>query len=92
MPSGVFKPYAGVSTSILIFTKGGETESTWFYEMKNDGYELNDKRSEKFNEEGIRDYGDLQDIVTKYLNRKNEENIDRASQYFSVPKAEIMKK
>jgi type I restriction enzyme M protein len=45
MPSGVFKPYAGVSTAILIFTKGGETEDVWFYEMKSDGRSLDDKRT-----------------------------------------------
>ncbi|MBL7839640.1 MAG: N-6 DNA methylase [Cyclobacteriaceae bacterium] len=90
MPSGVFKPYAGVSTSILIFTKGGETEHTWFYEMNNDGYELNDKRSEKFKEGGVRDYGDLQDIVTKYRNRNTENDTDRTAQSFFVLKSEIV--
>lgn len=90
MPSGVFKPYAGVSTSILIFTKGGETEHTWFYEMKDDSYELNDKRSEKFKEGGIRDYGDLQDIVAKYRNRNTENDTDRTAQSFFVPKSEIV--
>jgi type I restriction enzyme M protein len=44
MPSGVFKPYAGVSTAILIFTKGGQTDQVWFYEMESDGYSLDDKR------------------------------------------------
>jgi type I restriction enzyme M protein len=90
MPSGVFKPYAGVSTSILIFTKGGETEHTWFYEMENDGYELNDKRSEKYKEGGIRDYGDLQDIVAKFKKRNPESDIDRTAKSFFVPKSEIV--
>jgi type I restriction enzyme M protein len=89
LPSGVFKPYAGVSTAILIFTKGGQTEQTWFYEMKNDGYELNDKRTEKFLEGGIRDYGDLQGIVAKYHQRNAESDTDRKAQYFFVPKAEL---
>ena len=44
MPSGVFKPYAGVTTAILVFVKGGKTENVWFYEMKDDGYTLDDKR------------------------------------------------
>jgi len=44
MPSGVFKPYAGVSTAVLIFTKGGETDRIWFYDMEHDGYSLDDKR------------------------------------------------
>lgn len=45
LPSGVFKPYAGVATAILIFTKGGQTDNVWFYDLKNDGYSLDDKRS-----------------------------------------------
>src|SRR5438046_8263956 len=44
MPSGVFKPYAGVSTAVLLFTKGGTTEKIWFYDMEHDGYSLDDKR------------------------------------------------
>ncbi len=44
MPSGVFKPYAGVSTAILIFTKGGTTDRIWFYDMASDGFSLDDKR------------------------------------------------
>jgi len=89
MPSGVFKPYAGVSTSILIFTKGGETEHTWFYEMKNDGYELNDRRPEKYKDGDIRDYGDLHDIIDKYRNRNHNVETDRTAQHFFVPKKEI---
>ena len=45
LPSGVFKPYAGVATAILIFTKGGETDDVWFYDLENDGYSLDDKRN-----------------------------------------------
>jgi len=90
MPSGVFKPYAGVSTSILIFTKGGVTENTWFYEMKNDGYELSDKRTEKFKEGGVRDFGDLQDIIAKFRARHSSSDNDRRAQYFFVPKKEIV--
>lgn len=89
MPSGVFKPYAGVATSILIFTKGGKTDHTWFYEMKSDGYELNDKRTEKYMEDGVRDYGDLQDIVARYHSRNPETDTDRTAQCFFVPKAEL---
>ncbi|MFA6444999.1 MAG: N-6 DNA methylase, partial [Sterolibacterium sp.] len=44
MPSGVFRPYAGVSTAVLLFTKGGTTEKIWFYDMEHDGYSLDDKR------------------------------------------------
>ncbi|MBE9586464.1 N-6 DNA methylase [Mucilaginibacter sp. JRF] len=89
MPSGVFKPYAGVSTSILIFTKGGITENTWFYEMKDDGYELNDRRAEKFKEGGARYFGDLQDIIAKYRGRNPETDNDRTAQSFFVPKKDI---
>ena len=45
LPSGVFKPYAGVATAILIFTKGGETDNVWFYDLENDGFSLDDKRN-----------------------------------------------
>ncbi|MGI9278357.1 MAG: HsdM family class I SAM-dependent methyltransferase [Endozoicomonas sp.] len=45
LPSGVFKPYAGVATAILIFTKGGETDNVWFYDLEHDGYSLDDKRN-----------------------------------------------
>lgn len=44
MPSGVFRTYAGVSTAVLLFTKGGTTEKIWFYDMEHDGYSLDDKR------------------------------------------------
>lgn len=46
-PSGVFKPYAGVSTALLIFTKGGTSENVWFYDMESDGYTLDDKRKKQ---------------------------------------------
>src|SRR6185503_19191890 len=44
MPSGVFRPYAGVSTAVLRFTKGGTAEKIWFYDMEHDGFSLDDKR------------------------------------------------
>ena len=44
LPSGVFRPYAGVATAILVFTRGGKTEQTWFYQLENDGFSLDDKR------------------------------------------------
>src|SRR5208282_3831135 len=44
MPSGVFRPYAGVGTAVLVFVKGGTTDKVWFYEMRSDGYSLDDKR------------------------------------------------
>jgi type I restriction enzyme M protein len=83
MPSGVFKPYAGVSTAILVFTRGGKTEHTWFYEMESDGYTLDDKRTK------IDGFGDLQDIVAKFKKRKPEKDTDRKEKGFFVPKDEI---
>lgn len=84
MPSGVFKPYAGVSTAILLFTKGGETNDVWFYDMQADGYSLDDKRN-KIAE------SDLPDIVEKYHQRTSEKSAgDRKQKHFSVPKKEIV--
>jgi len=82
MPSGVFKPYAGVSTAILIFTKGGETNKVWFYDMQADGYTLDDKRNKI-------EASDLPDIVAQYKARNNQKENDREAKYFFVPKAEI---
>ena len=84
MPSGVFKPYAGVSTAILIFTKGGETENVWFYDMQSDGYSLDDKRTK------LEGYGDLQDIVTQYKSRDPQQVSDRTAKCFFVSKKEIV--
>jgi type I restriction enzyme M protein len=83
MPSGVFKPYAGVSTAILVFTKGGETTHTWFYEMQSDGYSLDDKRNK------LEGYGDLQDIIAKFRNRDPKKNNDRTQKCFFIPKDEL---
>lgn len=92
MPSGVFKPYAGVSTAVLLFTKvwgpkdkvtKPATEQVWFYEMASDGYSLDDKRSKQ---DG---YGDLIDIVAKYKARNAKKDTDRTQKCFMVPYAEI---
>ncbi|MDP3831771.1 MAG: N-6 DNA methylase, partial [Ignavibacteriaceae bacterium] len=56
MPSGVFKPYAGVSTAIVVFQKGGTTDNVWFYDMAGDGFTLDDKRNKS-------DKNDIPDIV-----------------------------
>lgn len=82
VPSGAFKPYAGVSTAILIFTKGGETNNVWFYDMQADGYTLDDKRN-KIAE------SDLPDIVQHYKARDAKKDSDRKLKYFMVPKKEI---
>ena len=92
LPSGVFKPYAGVSTAILLFTKvwgpkdkvtQPATEQVWFYEMAADGYSLDDKRSKQ---EGN---GDLQDIIARYHARNASADTDRTAKCFMVPRAEI---
>ena len=89
MPSGVFKPYAGVATAILVFTKGGSTEQVWFYEMKSDGKSLDDKRNELTNADGSRNFGDLHHIVTAFNTKHTAKTNDRKQQYFFVPKKEI---
>lgn len=85
MPSGVFKPYAGVSTAILIFTKGSETNTVWFYDMQNDGYTLDDKRHKI-------DKSDLQDIIKQYHQRTATSSADeeREGFHFSIAKQEIV--
>ena len=84
MPSGVFKPYAGVSTAILIFTKTGHggTDRVWFYDMKADGFSLDDKRSETKE-------NDIPDIITRFHALDAEESRERTEQSFFVPKQEI---
>lgn len=85
MPSGVFKPYAGVSTAILIFTKtnAGGTDKVWFYDMKADGFSLDDKRSE------IAD-NDIPDIIQRFHHLEQEATRERTEQSFFVPKQEIV--
>lgn len=84
MPGGVFKPYAGVSTAILIFTKGGKTERVWYYKMESDGYSLDDKR-EKIGD-GL---GDLPDIREKWFAREKTKKNDRKAKHFFVPVKDI---
>ena len=85
MPSGVFKPYAGVSTAILIFTKTehGGTDNVWFYDMQADGFSLDDKRSP------IAD-NDIPDIIERFRNRDAESDRKRTDKSFMVPKQEIV--
>ena len=84
MPSGVFKPYAGVSTAVLVFTKtgAGGTENVWFYDMKADGFSLDDKRTE------VAD-NDIPDIIHRFHHLEEEAGRDRAQQSFFVPRQEI---
>jgi type I restriction enzyme M protein len=93
MPSGVFKPYAGVSTAILVFTKVYDkedkvtepaTQNVWFYEMASDGYSLDDRRNK------LDMSGDLQDIVEKFNTRAPDKDTDRKNpKGFFVPYQEI---
>jgi type I restriction enzyme M protein len=85
MPSGVFKPYAAVSTAIMIFTKtdAGGTDKVWFYDMKADGYSLDDKRTPI-------DENDIPDIIVRFNNLDEEEKRKRTEQSFLVPKEEIV--
>jgi type I restriction enzyme M protein len=84
MPSGVFKPYAGVSTAVLFFTKTGTggTDQVWFYDMQADGFTLDDKRSDTKD-------NDIPDIVTRYHNLSAEANRLRTDKSFLVPFADI---
>jgi type I restriction enzyme M protein len=104
MPSGVFRPYAGVSTAILLFTKtnSGGTDWVWFYRMEADGYSLDDKRNELLLPEKLgptaalapeeHTKNNLPDIVARWGNRSAEAIRPRTAQSFFVPKAEIATK
>lgn len=85
MPSGVFKPYAGVSTAVLIFNKTncGGTDKVWFYDMKADGFSLDDKRSP------IAD-NDIPDVVARFKNLEAEADRSRKEQSFFVPVQDII--
>ncbi|MBR4159664.1 MAG: SAM-dependent DNA methyltransferase [Spirochaetia bacterium] len=85
MPSGVFKPYAGVSTGILLFTKTGHggTDNVWFYDMTADGFSLDDKRTE------VKE-NDIPDIISRFKNLEEEKERARTEKSFFVPKEEIV--
>ena len=85
MPSGVFKPYAGVSTAILIFTKTehGGTDNVWFYDMTADGFSLDDKRSPIAE-------NDIPDIIERFKNLDKEIDRKRTDKSFMVPKQDIV--
>ena len=75
MPSGVFKPYAGVSTAVLIFVKGGSTEKVWFYDMHADGYSLDDKRNPI-------EQNDIPDIISKFKQKEKESYLKTKKHFF----------
>lgn len=86
MPSGVFKPYSGVSTAVLVFTKtdAGGTDKVWMYNMEGDGHTLDDKR------EPDEEHNDIPDILSRWANLGGEEKRDRKQKSFLVPKQEIV--
>ncbi|MBU4245651.1 MAG: class I SAM-dependent DNA methyltransferase [Nanoarchaeota archaeon] len=85
MPSGVFKPYAGVSTAVMFFTKGEPTKEVWFYDMQSDGFSLDDKRT-------MTDKNDIPDIIERFKKRHKEDQSDRKGKCFFVPIKEIKEK
>ncbi len=82
LPSGVFKPYAGVSTAILVFTKGGKTEHVFFYDVGADGFSLDDKRDPVSE-------NDLPDALERWRKRSAKKDTDRTAKHFMVPVADI---
>ncbi len=87
LPSGVFKPYAGVTTAIVIFTKGGTTKDVFFYDVQADGFSLDDKRTKLDHEK--HEQHNIPDILERWRNRENEKERTRTDQSFFVPKKEI---
>lgn len=84
MPSGVFKPYAGVSTAVLVFTKGEKTDRVWFYDMEADGYSLDDKRTKI-------DKNDIPDIIEKWNTRNKNKEPKKGEKWLWVDYNEIKK-
>lgn len=84
LPAGVFKPYAGVSTAILIFTKGGRTEHVWYYDVQADGFSLDDKRDPVAE-------SDLPDVRERWAKRDPKKDNDRTAKSFFVAKGDIEK-
>lgn len=86
LPSGVFKPYAGVSTAILVFSKGGQTDHVFFYDVQADGFSLDDKRDAQ------PDKDDLPDALERWRNRNAKKDTDRTAKHFMVPVKDIVAK
>ena len=89
MPSGVFKPYSGVSTAVLVFTRTdtpGSTGDVWFYDMRHDGFTLDDKRDED------PQHNDIPDIISRWADLDGERRRERTEQGFMVPREEIAEK
>lgn len=85
LPSGVFRPYAGVSTAILVFTKGGDTDQVFFYDVGADGLSLDDKR------DSVQE-NDLPGALERWRKKNAKKDADRTAKHFMVPVAEIREK
>jgi type I restriction enzyme M protein len=83
LPSGVFKPYAGVSTAVIVFTKGGRTDNVFFYDVQGDGFSLDDKRDPQ------PDKDDLPDMLARWQQRDPEKDSDRTRKHFFVTADQI---
>jgi len=82
LPSGVFRPYAGVSTAIIVFTKGGRTDNVFFYNVQADGFSLDDKRDKV-------EANDLPDVLERWQKRDPKKDTDRTRKHFFVPVGDI---
>jgi type I restriction enzyme M protein len=95
LPSGVFKPYAGVSTAIIVFSKGGKTDNVFFYDIQSDGFSLDDKRDPTSTELGplgpTKD-NDLYDALARWRKKNAKKDTDRTAKYFMVSAKEIEEK
>jgi type I restriction enzyme M protein len=86
LPSGVFKPYAGVSTGIIVFTKGGKTKDVFYYDVQADGFSLDDKR------EPTPDKNDLPEMLKRWRKRDPKKDTDRTAKHFFVNAEQIREK
>ncbi len=90
LPAGVFRPYAGVSTAILLFTKGGRTTDVWFYDVQSDGFSLDDKRTKLGADDDFQDVDDVRKRWSIWNSGKGKKHFaDRKAKAFYVPKREI---
>jgi type I restriction enzyme M protein len=95
LPAGVFKPYAGVSTAIVLFTKGGRTDNVFFYDVRADGFSLDDKRDPASAEVGAlgpKKSNDLYDALERWRGKNAKKDADRTAKHFVVPVREIAEK
>jgi hypothetical protein len=86
LPSGVFRPYAGVSTAIIVFTKGGKTDHAFFYDLQDDGFSLDDKRTQLYPDTYA---GDLPDVLARWQKRDPKKDTDRTKKHFFVTADQI---